>query len=179
VLFLDVPQQDRRALLIFGGFAVVLVTGLVVTGVWLLLFDAQPAPDDRFFVIEADDRTTAARSSLEDAHATFGELTALLSIFVVAWWSYRIRAEVSWPGVAAFVVLVSTVVTGAMIRIIAIVRDNTIVADVVGYWPIVASDFDYVAVGTRDLSPLSIQLWLFAHLLGLPLVIAILVAKQR
>ena len=177
MLFPDVPQQNRRSLWIFAVVTALLVTGLLITGVWLLLFDPQPTPNDRFIGLEG--RAQTSRSGLEDVHAVFGELIALLSIYMVAWWSYRIRTEVSWPGVAAFVVLVSAVITGGMIRIIAVVRDNMVVTDVIGYWPIVSDDFDYVAVGSRDLSPLAVRLWLGAHLVSLLVVIAIIVTARR
>lgn len=167
----DLEGADRRIATVTAAIAVVLVVGLIVTGVWLFLFHD---PDWDTYVVGVERQLVSDPTGMADLHQTLGDLSALLVLWTTAWLSYRVFAKVSMTGLVVLAIVFSGVLTGKIIRVNAVIRDGIVDVNASGYADVLRGNYDFLIVGESDLEPLAAVLWTLAHLFSLPAALVLI-----
>lgn len=155
--------------MVTASIAVLLLAGLVVSGVWQFLFHD---PDWDNYTVGGSRPVLDEPIGMADVHRALSDLAAVFALWITIWLSYRVLNRIAWIGVWGMAVVATGILTGSRIRINAVVRDGAVDPDASGYAQLYAGNYDYVIADTNEFEPVSAIAWTTLHVASVPVLLA-------
>lgn len=163
-----IHKEDRTVLFVIGAIASALTVGLMITGVWQLLYHEPNTALSGYVVGLGQTPSTAESSGVAAIHALFGDMAGILTLFGGAWFMVQVIHRFSWFSAITLLVLVSALITGGVMRFSASVQDGAIDVTTRGYVQFFSGDAELAITDRAELSRLWIIIWTIVHVISLP-----------
>jgi|GEM_PF-3457952 len=165
----DVDQTIARWV---GRLSVLILGGLMATGIWQFLFHEATPSWARYQLGQEFRRQAPTATGIADAHAAFADLAGILALFVLAWLSARVVFRVSRYGFAALLLVVASLITGSLVRFNAVYTDETVSIDTDGYWQFFSGSVDGAITDRYELGSAVFAFWTTVHIASIPVLVA-------
>ena len=164
-------DSDQTIARVLRVVTIVLVLLLTITGVLQLFFHQGDPAWSGYQLGSGQFRQPTNSTGLAEAHAALSDLSGIVVLFFVAWFSGRVLHRVSRFAVAVAVLLVTTIITGSIIRFNLIIVDDEVISDTSGYLQFFSGSADGAVTDSYELGRWTMAIWTVLHVVSIPVLV--------